>query len=123
MSKFSSTQPCALALVALGWQSAEGKTMRPRELTHLWVWLTIALMAFGNAATTAFAQALPPKVGGKLLVQVKPKAPIGCKLVGTVKGTKLWAGDCTTSEPSGAAIETPPPLDVQAAGAVPSGPK
>jgi hypothetical protein len=21
-------------------------------------------------------------------------APLGCKLVGTVKGTKLWAGDC-----------------------------
>ena len=33
-------------------------------------------------------------IGGKPIVQVKPSAPIGCKLVGTVKGTKLWAGDC-----------------------------
>jgi hypothetical protein len=39
-----------------------------------------------------------PSVGGKPLVQVKPSAPMGCKLVGTVKGTKLWAGDCTASE-------------------------
>ena len=30
--------------------------------------------------------------------QVRPKAPIGCKLVGTVRGTKLWAGDCVSSE-------------------------
>jgi hypothetical protein len=32
------------------------------------------------------------------LVLVKPKEPTGCKLVGTVKGTKLWAGDCVASE-------------------------
>ena len=31
----------------------------------------------------------------KPLVQVKPRAPAGCKLVGMVKGTKLWAGECT----------------------------
>ena len=46
----------------------------------------------------AFAQgAVPakrPTVGGKPIVQVKPTAPMGCKLVGTVKGTKLWAGEC-----------------------------
>jgi hypothetical protein len=39
----------------------------------------------------------PPKVGQKPLVQVKPKAAEGCKLVGTVKGTKLWAGNCTAA--------------------------
>jgi hypothetical protein len=44
-------------------------------------------------STNAMAQALPPKVGDKLLVQVKPKAPQGCKFVGTVKGTKLRAGN------------------------------
>jgi hypothetical protein len=44
-------------------------------------------------STTAFAQTAP-KVGGKPLKQVKPPAPMGCKFVGTVKGTKLWAGDC-----------------------------
>ena len=26
------------------------------------------------------------------------EAPVGCKLVGTVKGTKLWAGECTSLE-------------------------
>jgi hypothetical protein len=45
---------------------------------------------------TVFAQSTPPKVG-KPLVQVKPKAPMGCKLVGTVRSTKLWAGDCVGS--------------------------
>jgi hypothetical protein len=49
-------------------------------------------------STSACAQAAPPKVGNKLLVQGKPKEPMGCKLVGTVRGTKLWAGDCLGSE-------------------------
>src|SRR4030095_11455067 len=47
---------------------------------------------------TAIAQSAPPKVGNKALVEVKPKAPMGCKFVGTVRGTKLWAGDCVGSE-------------------------
>jgi hypothetical protein len=29
---------------------------------------------------------------------VKPKEAAGCKFVGTVKGTKLWAGDCMGPE-------------------------
>jgi hypothetical protein len=49
-------------------------------------------------SATALAQSAPPKVGNKALVQVKPKEPMGCKLVGTVRGTKLWAGDCVGSE-------------------------
>jgi len=49
-------------------------------------------------SANAFAKDKLPKVGNKLLVQVKPKEPMGCKLVGTVKGTKLWAGDCVASE-------------------------
>jgi hypothetical protein len=49
-------------------------------------------------SATAFAQSAPPKVGNKPLAQVKPKEPMGCKLVGTVRGTKLWAGDCAGSE-------------------------
>jgi hypothetical protein len=50
--------------------------------------------------TSALAQGVPkaPTVGGKRLVHVKPIAPTGCKLVGTVKGTKLWAGDCVANE-------------------------
>jgi hypothetical protein len=52
-------------------------------------------------SATAFAQTpkpKPSKVGNKPLAQVKPKPPTGCKLVGTVKGTKLWAGDCMGPE-------------------------
>jgi len=46
----------------------------------------------------ALAQNAPPKVGKNLLAQVKPKEPMGCKLVGTVRGIKLWAGDCVGAE-------------------------
>jgi hypothetical protein len=53
-------------------------------------------------SSTAFAQDAP-KVGNKPIVQVKPKGPAGCKMVGTVKGTKLWAGECVASEPTGSA--------------------
>ena len=55
---------------------------------------------------TVFAQSAPPKVGNKALVQVKPKAPMGCKFVGTVRGTKLWAGDCVGSELRGSTTTT-----------------
>lgn len=69
----------------------------------------------------AFAQgAVPakrPTVGGKPIVQVKPTAPMGCKLVGTVKGTKLWAGECmappelrTTTSPEDKAPTLPPEI-------------
>jgi hypothetical protein len=47
---------------------------------------------------TVFAQGASPKASSKALVQLKPKAPMGCKFVGTVRGTKLWAGDCVGSE-------------------------
>ena len=53
-----------------------------------------------------FAQSAPPKVGNKALFQVKPKAPMGCKLVGTIRGTKLWAGDCVGSELRGSTSTT-----------------
>lgn len=60
---------------------------------------TVALgLALILSLNVALAQSRnPPKrptIGGKPMVQVKPSGPIGCKLVGTVKGTKLWAGDC-----------------------------
>ena len=57
-------------------------------------------------SATAFAQSAPPKVGNKSLAQVKPKEPMGCKLVGTVRGTKLWAGDCAGSELRGTTTAT-----------------
>jgi hypothetical protein len=75
-------------------------------------------------ATSAFAQTAPPKVGNKSLVQVKPQAPMGCKLVGTVKGIKLWAGEClAASEFRGgaAAVTAPASLPAQATGPVPPG--
>ena len=59
-------------------------------------------------AANAFAQDATPKVDGKPLVQVKPKEPAGCRLVGTVKGTKLWAGDCMGPELRGAQPATEP---------------
>src|SRR5436190_15131876 len=66
---------------------------------------------------TVFAQSAPPKVGNRQLVQLKPKAPIGCKLVGTVRGTKLWAGDCVALEFRGSTTTTDQALrDPQATG-------
>jgi len=75
-------------------------------------------------STSAFAQDAPPKTGNKPLVQVRPKGPMGCKLVGTVKGTKLWAGDCAGLELRGATTATEPQsLPERASGAVPPGQK
>ena len=45
-------------------------------------------------STNAFAQSAAPTVSNKPVVRAKPKEPSGCKLVGTVRGTKLSAGDC-----------------------------
>ncbi len=44
-------------------------------------------------SATAFAQTPQPK-SAKPKGQPKPQMAMGCKLVGTVKGTKIWAGDC-----------------------------
>ena len=47
-------------------------------------------------STSAFAQSASPNRPPVRVV--KPKVPTGCKLVGTVRGTKLWAGDCVGVE-------------------------
>jgi len=77
-------------------------------------------------SATAFAQSPPPKAA-KSQAQPKPQAPISCKFVGTVKGTKIWAGDCTDAAGlRGAAppAETASPsLPEQAVGAIPPGQK
>jgi hypothetical protein len=65
----------------------------------------LILAAFSFSAAT-FAQNAPSKVGNKAQVQVQQKGPTGCKLVGMVKGTKLWAGDCVASELRGAIADT-----------------
>ena len=85
-----------ISLQRSGCREAKGKlTMR-----SLLILVAICFSA------TAFAQSAPPKVGNKPLVQVKPKEPMGCKLVGTVRGTKLWAGDCVGSELRGSTTTT-----------------
>lgn len=69
---------------------------------------TLSVCAALLVPSLAFAQSAP-KVGNKPLVQVKPQ---GCKYVGSVRGAKLWTGDCVESGlPKGSAAETaaPPP--------------
>ena len=56
----------------------------------------LILAAVIGFSASAFAQTAAPR-GGKPVKQAKPSAPMGCKLVGTVKGTRLWAGDCTAA--------------------------
>jgi hypothetical protein len=72
------------------------------ELTMRLLLILVAICFSG----TVFAQSALPKVGNKQLVQVRPTAPVGCKLVGTVRGTKLWAGDCVASEFRGSTTTT-----------------
>jgi hypothetical protein len=57
----------------------------------------IVLTEIVGLSAHSFAQTAAPKVGGKPLKQIAPAAPAGCKLVGTVKGTRIWAGDCATA--------------------------
>ena len=57
--------------------------------------LVFTVISVGGAAVAQGAPpAKKPTVGGKPIVQAKPSAPMGCKLIGTVKSTKIWAGDC-----------------------------
>jgi hypothetical protein len=65
-------------------------------------------------ATSAFAQGAPPKAAKRPPAQVRPHKPMGCTLVGTVRGTKIWAGDCIAATP---AAETPQPAPPPPSGA------
>ncbi len=85
------------------------------EMTMRTLLILAAIIGF---SASAFAQTGASKIGGKPLAQVKPRAAMGCKLVGTVKGTKLWAGDCaatpelrgaTPSAEPAAPVSTPQP--------------
>jgi hypothetical protein len=69
----------------------------------------LILAAIIGFSASAFAQTGAPKIGGKPQAQVKPRAAMGCKLVGTVKGTKLWAGDCAAAPELRGATPTPEP--------------
>jgi hypothetical protein len=59
--------------------------------------LGLVLVSLSNVALAQSRTPKKPNIGAKPLLQIKPSAPIGCKLVGTVKGTKLWAGDCVAA--------------------------
>jgi hypothetical protein len=77
----------------------------------------LVLAAIG-ISTAAFAQSAPPAVGSRPMARVKSKEPIGCRLVGTVRGTKLWAGDCTSSNEL---MGTTPDTETQSPPAPPTG--
>ena len=84
----------------------------------------LVILAAVCFSATAFAQSPSPKSAKKPppLAQTKPKEPMGCKLVGTVKGTKIWAGDCADAaeiRDAAPTAETTPP----APGAIPTGQK
>lgn len=72
-------------------------------------------------SATAFGQSPLPKAA-----KSRPQTPMGCKLVGNVKGTKIWAGDCTDAAGLRGAAPTAdtaaPSLPEQEAGA-PAGQK
>jgi hypothetical protein len=84
--------------------------------------ILLILAALIGFSTSAFAQTAAPKAGSKLK-QAKPAAPMGCKSIGTVKGTKLWAGDCAApselrgttpaAEPAAPAPQANPPAAKQ----------
>jgi hypothetical protein len=80
-------------------------------------------------STSVYAQDAPkpPTGGGKSAARMKPKAPLGCTLVGTVRGTKLWAGDCTAPDQLRSSVpateSSEPPLQDQATEAIPPGQK
>jgi hypothetical protein len=69
--------------------------------------LAVALLAL-LFATNAFAQTAAPKAD-KRSAQVKPQAPMGCKLVGPVRGTNIWSGDCVGAVPPPRVVPQPPP--------------
>jgi len=65
------------------------------------------------AATACFILALigpslaqnAPNAKHRPTAQAKAKQPAGCTLVGSVRGTKLWAGNCVAAEPTRPAAE------------------
>ena len=55
----------------------------------------LILAAIISLSGDASAQTAAPKSARPK--QVKPSMPMDCKLVGTVKGIKIWSGDCATA--------------------------
>jgi hypothetical protein len=65
-----------------------------RTTTSTAAFVIALILVAGSALAQGAPPAKKPTVRGKPIVQAKPSAPMGCKLVGTVKGTKIWAGNC-----------------------------
>ena len=86
------------------------------------------LMAALILSTSVYAQdaSKPPTGGDKSAARMKPKA-VGCTLVGAVRGTKLWAGDCAAPDQLRSSVTASesgePPLQDQATGAILPGQK
>jgi hypothetical protein len=76
------------------------------EMTMRTLLILAAIIGF---SASAFAQTGAPKLGDKPLAHVKPRPAMGCKLVGAVKGTQLWAGDCEAAPELRGATPTPEP--------------
>jgi hypothetical protein len=73
----------------------------------------ILAMIIALSVSSALAQTVgAPKAGGTPLKPVKPLAPMGCKLLGAVKGTKIWAGDCAPLEQRGTGAQPVAPAPV-----------
>ena len=77
--------------------------------------LLTALVA-ACVSTAAIAQT---PASNKRSAQAKPKEPIGCKLVGTIRGTKLWAGNCVAPSELRGAMPAEAPSQEETTGAIP----
>ena len=85
---------------------------------------SLVVLAAVVFSTNAYTQDTTPKVGNRPLTQATPKQPMGCKFVGTVKSTKLSAGDCVGSELRGVPIASETQsLPERAGAAIPPGQK
>jgi hypothetical protein len=84
--------------------------------------LLVLVLITVSFSATAFAQTPAPKAA-KPKGQPKPQSQMGCKLVGTIKGTKIWAGDCMDAAglrgAAPASEAAAPSLPDQPAGAIP----
>jgi hypothetical protein len=83
-----------LGITMLSSALVESRAEGEGEMTMRTLLILAAIIGF---SASAFAQTGAPKIGGKPQAQVRPRAAMGCKLVGTVNGTKLWAGDCAAA--------------------------
>jgi hypothetical protein len=86
--------------------------------------LLIAIVLSSTGALAQTPPSTPSAVGSKPLLQVRPRVTTDCKLVGNVRGTKLWAGDCVTPDQLRSSMPTEgvePSLSDRAARAIPPG--